>query len=99
MGDRSFQASSVWPPAFEALAAFSLYSDTHHDMQLAGSRRRRGTKSGPDVETTMTDRPKPEPRRPLVLPPNFRDVTAERIGTVIGIVGVTGAGKGDEGSA
>jgi Tfp pilus assembly ATPase PilU len=48
----------------------------------------------------MTDNPAPTPpRQPLVLPPNFRDVTAERIGTVIGIVGVTGAGKGDEGSA
>ncbi len=33
----------------------------------------------------------PPPRlssRGLVLPPNFRDVTAEKIGTVIGIVGV-----------
>jgi Tfp pilus assembly ATPase PilU len=29
-----------------------------------------------------------------VLPPNFRDVTAEKVGTVIGIVGATGAGKG-----
>jgi hypothetical protein len=26
-----------------------------------------------------------------VLPSNFRDVTAEKIGTVIGIVGATGA--------
>jgi hypothetical protein len=26
-----------------------------------------------------------------VLPPNFRDVTAEKIGAVIGIVGATGA--------
>jgi hypothetical protein len=30
----------------------------------------------------------------LVLPPNFRDVTAERLGTVIGIVGATAAAKG-----
>jgi Tfp pilus assembly ATPase PilU len=34
------------------------------------------------------------PREPLRLPPNFRDVTAEKIGTVIGIVGAAGAGKG-----
>jgi hypothetical protein len=42
----------------------------------------------------MTDRPKPEPtlpRQPLVLPSNFRDVTAERVGTVIGIIGATAA--------
>jgi hypothetical protein len=39
-----------------------------------------------------TDKPAPTPPRPrLVFPPNFRDVTAETIGTVIGIVGVTGA--------
>jgi hypothetical protein len=25
--------------------------------------------------------------QPLVLPPNFRDVTAEKVGTIIGIVG------------
>jgi hypothetical protein len=31
---------------------------------------------------------------PLVLPPNWRDVTAEKVGTVIGIVGATAAGKG-----
>jgi Tfp pilus assembly ATPase PilU len=30
---------------------------------------------------------------PLVLPPNFRDVTAEKVGTVIGIVGATAAAK------
>jgi Tfp pilus assembly ATPase PilU len=41
----------------------------------------------------MKQAPTP-PRPPLVLPPNFRDVTAERIGTVIGIVGATAAGKG-----
>jgi hypothetical protein len=38
----------------------------------------------------MTDK-KPEPttppRPPLVLPPNGRDVTAERVGTVVAIVG------------
>jgi hypothetical protein len=27
------------------------------------------------------------PRQPLVLPPNFRDTTAEHVGTIIGIVG------------
>jgi hypothetical protein len=40
----------------------------------------------------MTDKPAPPPPRPpLVLPPNFRDVTAEKVGTVIGIVGAAGA--------
>jgi hypothetical protein len=34
---------------------------------------------------TVTDRPEPERRKPLVLPSNFRDVTAERIGTVSGV--------------
>jgi hypothetical protein len=43
----------------------------------------------------MTERPAPTPRRePLVLRANFRDVTAERIGTVIGIVGATAPAKG-----
>jgi hypothetical protein len=28
------------------------------------------------------------------LPPNFRDVTAEKVGTVMAIVGATAAGKG-----
>jgi hypothetical protein len=42
---------------------------------------------------TVTDRPEPEPREPLRLPPNCRDVTAEKIGTVIGIIGATGVGK------
>jgi hypothetical protein len=42
----------------------------------------------------MTDKPSPTPpHKPLVLPPNCRDVTAEKIGTVIGIVGATGAGN------
>jgi hypothetical protein len=43
----------------------------------------------------MTDTPAPTPPRepPLVLAPNCRDVTAEKIGTVIGIVGATAAGK------
>jgi hypothetical protein len=37
-------------------------------------------------------RPAPTPpRQPLQLPPNFRDVTAEKIGTVTGIVGAAGA--------
>jgi hypothetical protein len=35
----------------------------------------------------MTDKPH---RPPLVLPPNCRDVTAEKIGTVIGIIGAGG---------
>jgi hypothetical protein len=36
------------------------------------------------------DRP---PRQPLQLPPNFRDVTAEKVGTVVAIVGATAAPK------
>jgi hypothetical protein len=37
---------------------------------------------------SMTDKPAPTPLlAPLVLPPNFRDVTAERAGTMFGIVG------------
>ena len=42
----------------------------------------------------MTDNPKnpvSPPRQPLVLPANCRDVTAEKIDTVIGIVGATAA--------
>ena len=40
----------------------------------------------------MTDKPAPTPpREPLVLPPNFVDKTAEKAGTVIGIVGATAA--------
>jgi hypothetical protein len=31
--------------------------------------------------------------RPLRLPPNVRDVTAERVGTMVAIVGATGAEK------
>jgi hypothetical protein len=47
----------------------------------------------------MTDKPKKPnpvtpPRKPLVLPPNFRDVTTEKVGTGIGIVGAAAAGKG-----
>jgi hypothetical protein len=45
--------------------------------------------------------PRPPPRPPLVLssrglvlPPNFRDVTARKVGTVMAIVGATAAGKG-----
>jgi hypothetical protein len=48
----------------------------------------------PCYNATITDkptRPEPTPRPPLVLPPNFRDVTAEKIGTVIGIVGAMAA--------
>jgi len=45
----------------------------------------------------MTDKPNPAPPQPpLQLPPNFRDVTAEKIGTVIGIVGATAAGKSQD---
>jgi hypothetical protein len=36
------------------------------------------------------------PRQPLVLPPNFRDVTAEKVGTVVVIVGVSAAGTRPE---
>jgi Tfp pilus assembly ATPase PilU len=44
---------------------------------------------------SMTDKPAPTPpHEPLQLPSNFVDKTAEKIGTVIGIVGATGAGKG-----
>jgi len=32
-------------------------------------------------------------RPPLVLPPNFRDVTAEKVGTVVAMVGATAGGK------
>jgi hypothetical protein len=40
----------------------------------------------------MTDKPaSTPPREPLRLPPNGRDVTAEKIGTVIGIIGATAA--------
>jgi hypothetical protein len=43
----------------------------------------------------MTDKPAPTPpRQPLVLPSNFRDVTAERVGTMVAIVGATATGKG-----
>jgi hypothetical protein len=42
----------------------------------------------------MTDNPNPvPPRQPVVLPPNFRDVTAEKVGTVVAIVGTTAAPK------
>jgi hypothetical protein len=43
----------------------------------------------------MTDKPTPTPPRPpLRLPANFVDAIAERISTVIGIVGATAAQKG-----
>jgi hypothetical protein len=36
----------------------------------------------------MTDKPNPaSPRQPLQLPSNGRDVTAEKVGTVMAIVG------------
>jgi len=45
----------------------------------------------------ITDKPAPTPPRPpLQLPPNFVDRTAEKIGTVIGIVGATAAEKATE---
>jgi hypothetical protein len=47
----------------------------------------------------MTDK-KPEPatspREPLRLPPNFVDRTAERVGTVTGIVGATAPAKANK---
>jgi hypothetical protein len=45
----------------------------------------------PEQSVTVTDS---KPRPPLVFPPNFRDVTAEKIGTVIGIVGAKGTKPG-----
>jgi hypothetical protein len=44
----------------------------------------------------MTNKPEPvtPPRPPpLVLPPNGRDVTAEKVGTIFAIVGAGGAQK------
>jgi hypothetical protein len=42
----------------------------------------------------MTDKPATTPpREPLRLPPNFRDVTAEKVGTVVAIVGAPAVGK------
>ena len=37
------------------------------------------------------------PHEPLVLPPNFRDVTAEKVGIVVAIVGATGFNSEAEG--
>jgi hypothetical protein len=49
---------------------------------------------------TMTDKPAPTPlREPLRLPPNCRDVTAKKIGTVIGIIGATAAVQGSQAAA
>jgi hypothetical protein len=46
----------------------------------------------PPQHARWTDKPaSTPPREPLVLPANCRDVTAEKIGTVIGIVGATAA--------
>jgi Tfp pilus assembly ATPase PilU len=42
----------------------------------------------------MTDPTNRRPRPPLVLPPKFRDVTAEKVGTVTVVIGATAAGKG-----
>jgi hypothetical protein len=48
--------------------------------------------ASPCYNASMTDRPaSTPPRPPLRLPPNFRDVTAEKVGTVIGISGATAA--------
>jgi hypothetical protein len=42
----------------------------------------------PCYNARMTDdKPTTPPRKPLVLPPNGRDVTAEKVGTVMAIVG------------
>jgi len=44
----------------------------------------------------MTDKPAPAPtppEPPLVWPPNARDVTAEKIGVIIGISGATAPAK------
>jgi hypothetical protein len=35
----------------------------------------------------MTDKPAPKP--PLQPPPNFRDVTAERVGTITVVIGAS----------
>ena len=40
--------------------------------------------------------PASPPRSPLQLPPNCVDRTAERVGTMVVIIGATAAGKGDE---
>jgi hypothetical protein len=62
--------------------------------------RRRALSATPCYNTQMTDKPTPTPpREPLRLPPNGRDVTAEKIGTVIGIVGATAAKPGAQASA
>jgi hypothetical protein len=46
------------------------------------------------MDLSMTEKPTPTPaREPLRLPANCRDVTAEKIGTVIGITGATAAAK------
>jgi hypothetical protein len=45
----------------------------------------------------MSEKPEPAPQmfsRGLRLPPNCVEVTAKRVGTVIGIVGATAAAKG-----
>jgi hypothetical protein len=48
----------------------------------------------PFSSATLCYKPAPTPpRAPLVFPPNGRDVTAERVGTVIGIVGATAPAK------
>src|SRR5260370_27522187 len=59
----------------------------------AGSPLYRDIHTIPQIRTTTAlPRPAPTPpRQPLQLPPNFRDVTAEKIGTVTGIVGAAGA--------
>jgi hypothetical protein len=43
------------------------------------------------LRLTITDAGR-QARQPLRLPENFRDVTAEKVSTVIGIVGATAAG-------
>jgi hypothetical protein len=89
--------------------SFRAEKDTRSEaLRLAKTLRDEGfwvIVTGPDGETVeeTEDEPKPgwptllalPPREPLVLPPNFRDVTAGKVGTVIGIVGAT-AGEGNE---
>jgi hypothetical protein len=65
------------------------------DAPVGGERASPFSSATPCYNARMTDKPAPNPARPpLHFTPNFVDGTAEKIGTVIGIVGATGAGKG-----
>src|SRR5271169_452778 len=47
---------------------------------------------------SMTDKPAPKPPRPpFQPPPNFRDVTAERVGTITVVIGVGAEGQAEIG--